>query len=280
MAPRSAVDCRAPHLSEVADAVMWKARLILSLTMLAVSMQAFAVDDDETSQFRLLFLLFLSVFSAIVLLSSMPRSFRRDIVTADILQSFAQAKGLTPERVTIALEERLHWREKLRRWRSTNPAVKHPEEDSIAFRGSRDGLQFAIDEVSIRPQLGNAWRRERYLRVSVALPEAPTALQVLPARLGQRLTGRAGLLRKRPGAPSTGRLTAKFSQRPLVRAKERMFLNDARRQLLEDYQAKAGDIYINDGNLHLIWPRFDVTGPELDRLYADADALARGLIRA
>lgn len=259
---------------------MWKTSLILSLATFAISMQAFAADDDDTTQFRLLFLLFLSVFSAILLLSSMPRRFRRDIVTPDILQSFAQAKGLTPERVTIALKKRLHWREQLRRWRSTNPAVKQPAEDSIVFRGVRNGLQFAIDEVSVNPHLGNAWQRERYLRVSVALPEAPAALQVHPARLGPRLTGRAGLLRKRPGARSTGRLTARFSQRPVVRAKERMFLNDARRQLLEEYQAKAGDIYINDGNLHLIWPRFDVTGPELDRLYADADALARSLISA
>ncbi len=66
----------------------------LSLTIRAL--QALETSDPETTEFRLLFLLFLAGFTLVMLVSGLPRRVRPDYVSPVLLRAFAQSKGLVP----------------------------------------------------------------------------------------------------------------------------------------------------------------------------------------
>jgi len=263
------------HRRRLIDAIMYSIRPLVLLWLMSQPPAAHAAGVDPRD-FSNLFLVFLFLFSLLFLLSSMPRALRDDAVSPEILRAFALAKNLREEEV--GMPERIDvGREALRRWRSDNPAIKRPPPGSRVFRGVYDGWPFFIDEVWVSAWLGGMRRRELLLRFAIALPDLPPTLEVAPARLLDRLAGRAGLVEPRMGAPRRGNLVAKYSTRPVVRAKERIFLTSERRRVLEEYQARTGGVHIGDGKLFLIRPRFMVSGPDLAALYDDIGELARML---
>lgn len=252
----------------------------LLLPVLAVAPSFAVANDAESVEFRTFFLLFLGAFWLIMVVSSIPRRIRPGVVTPALLRAFAQAHGLVPG-MTDDLAGQVGSRDRsLRRWLSANPALKHPDRNGPLFVGEHAGFPCAIDEVSMNSWIGSPWQRKRYLRLCIVPPEIPTTLALRPARLRDRILGRAGLLRSRTTAEHRGGLVATLSKRPIVQARERMFLNNARRHLLEQYQARNDGIHLYDGRLYLVRDRFEITGPELDRLHADAGALAAALAAA
>lgn len=252
----------------------------LLLPILAMTPSLAIASDGDSIEFRTFFLLFLGAFWLIMVVSSIPRRIRPGLVTPALLRAFAQEHGLHPGTTGGRTGQANSPAGSLRRWLSTNPALKHPDRNGPMFIGEHAGFPFAIDEVRVNTWFGSAWQRKRYLRLCIVPPEIPTTLALRPARLRDRILGRAGLLRSRAPAKHRGGLVATLSKRPIVQAHERMFLNDARRRLLEQYQARNDGIHLHDGRLYLIRDRFEITGPELDRLHADAGELARALASA
>ncbi len=63
----------------------------------------------------------------------------------------------------------------------------------------------------------------------------------------------------------------------MEQAKERLFLSDARRRILEDYQAESGGLHLYEGKLYLIRHRFEIGVRDLDKLYEDLARLVRAL---
>ncbi len=250
-------------------------RLAAAVATAAGSAPAVAAEP-ESAEFRLLFLLFLAGFTAIMLWSSLPRRGRADFIPPELLRTFARSKALAavppasdkPARDGGASAHRRH---------SSNPAAARPARGGAVFRGQLEGLPITLDEAWGGRSAANAWQGQPYLRLSVALPDAPRSLELRPAGLADVLRGRAGLLR-RPGRDGDrGRLVARFSRRPLDRSKERMFLSDARRRILEDFEAEHGGLHMYDGRLFVIRHRFDVNVRELDRLYDALGSLVRTL---
>ncbi|MGL1832212.1 hypothetical protein ACKVEX_01250 [Rhodocyclaceae bacterium SMB388] len=237
-------------------------------------------SDGDSIEFRTFFLLFLGAFWLIMVVSSIPRRIRPGLVTPALLRAFAHEHGLHAGTSGERAGQSGSRSRSLQRWLSTNPALKHPDRNGPMFVGEHAGFPYSIDEVSVNSWFGSPWQRKRYLRLCIVPPEIPTTLALRPARLRDRILGRAGLLRSRTTAKHRGGLVATLSKRPIVQARERMFLNDARRQLLEQYQARSDGIHLHDGRLYLIRDRFEITGPELDRLHGDAGALAAALAAA
>jgi hypothetical protein len=231
------------------------------------------VDPRELSN---LFLVFLFLFSVLYLLSSLPRAPREDVVSPEILRAFAHSKGLSEEKVKVP--ERLDLsREAIGRWRTDNPAAKRPPPGTWVFRGDYDGREFFIDEVWMTVWRGLSRQREPLLRMAIGVRDLPPSLEVSGAGRWEVLTGRAGLIETRSKPPRRGRLVASFSKRPVLRAKERIYLSDARRRILEEYEERVGGLRIRDGRVFVIRRRHEITGPELLALHEHIGELARRL---
>ena len=233
---------------------------------------AFA-DAAESEQFAILFMLFLAGFTAVMILSAIPRNVRPDVVTPSMLKAYARSKGLTAEVVHNGGVTVRRLRGLWRRLRRRDPSEGQPGLGEVVFRGTIDGLPFTIDEVWHNRWLGNAWQRRLYLRMAVKLPETPPGLEVRPGGIWARLSGKAGLHRVGMKAHE-GVLVASFSTRPVDQARERMFLNHERRRLLEAAQATLGGVHVHDGHLYIVHPRFQVNVPVLDRMYHGIAELA------
>lgn len=248
------------------------------LPLLMYPCVAFA-DAAESEQFAVLFMLFLAGFTAVMLLSAIPRNVRPDVVTPSMLKAYARSKGLAADVVSNGGLTVRRLRGAWRRLRRRDPSEGLPGLGEVVFRGTLDGMPFLIDEVWYNRWLGNAWQRRLYLRMAVELPETPPGMEIRPAGAWARLTGKAGLRRIGMQAHE-GALVARFSSRPVDQARERMFLNHERRRLLESAQAKLGDVYVHDGHLYLVHPRFQVNVPVLDRMYQGIAELAAEVKRS
>ena len=236
-------------------------------------------DTAESEQFAVLFMLFLAGFTAVMLLSAIPRNVRPDVVTPSMLKAYARSKGLVAEVVHNGAMTVRRLRGVWRRLRRRDPSEGQPGLGEVVFRGTLDGLPFVIDEVWHNRWLGNAWQRRLYLRMAVELPETPPGLEVRPGGIWARLSGKAGLRRVGMTAHE-GVLVARFSRRPVDQARERMFLNHERRRLLESAQATFGGVHVHDGRLYLVHPRFQVNVPVLDRMYHGIAELAAEIGRS
>lgn len=248
-------------------------RLIVSL-LICLPTPAWAVQSEPGGLANLvLFLLF--ILSVFFLLSSAPRAFRPDAVSPEVLRRFALNKGLA-EMAASMTEHAGNGSGEVRRWWSKNAAIKRPLPGTLLYRGQHSGFRFVIDE-TLASRLVGVRQRELLLRMSIELPDMPPTLEVAPANRWRRLVGRAGLLRSKSPSDTHGKLDATFSKRPVTRAKERLYLNDERRRLLEAFEAQSGGVHIGDGKLCVVRERLEVTASDLDRLYEEIGTLAKGL---
>lgn len=254
---------------------MFSMRPIVLAGVLCHPLAAWSAETERDTLSQL-FVVFLFLFSLIMLFTSIPRALREGVVSHEVLQAFAHSRGLAEE--TVARPESLQvGAETVRRWRSDNPALKRPAPGTVVFRGMHGGYPFLMDEVWVSGWLGGVRRREPMLRMAVELPDLPATLEVAPGGMWMRLTGRAGLLEPRLDRPRRGRLVAIHSRRPVLRAKERIFLTRERRRILEEFEAQAGGVHIADGRLFVIRPRLTITAPDLAAMYDDIGALAQRL---